>query len=839
MNEPNPTGRDGLVVDGSGGSESAQSSRALGAYQPSLDGLRWIAMTVMLAFHAGFVWGQGAAFSLSQFFTLSGFLITSLLLRGRDARGRLDLKRFWSKRFRRLMPAAMLTLAGIVIFAVPFADGSQLAKLPGQVISALFYVVNWYFVFTDQSYVAQFASPSPVVHFWSLAVEEQFYLFMPLAMAVLLRKTASMKVLAVVFGAAAAASALWMITLYQWGASIDRLYYGTDTRAAEFLVGAALACWLAYRPLRLEARGRRVLSVASLVVLAITIWLWTSVPLTDPALYQGGFFAFSLLTTVLIVALLARTRPLTGVFSWGPLPALGRITYGVYLVQWPIFLWLDEERMGLSRWPLLVFQLSLIMGLATLMYHLIELPIRSGQMVKGPYRWVVAPAMAAVICVGVFVVSADGEGDPLAPLSEVASEAPPEVLDDGVVSLLVIGDEANQPVTARLVEAADGRDDLEVTVGPPFGCPIDDGRCQGWPEKWIDAAETIDPDVVVLPASSWSREEMIAAAGLAQDASDDEVQAWFESTMNDTVRRLTARGAVVLWAPTTVADLDASIDEWATPFGATMMALPAKNASFRRTPMLLSSDLDTAEGRGALDDAAAEIIDQALLLDRVGDGGGTRVLVVGDSIAASLGVGLADWAADSGEATVWTTAQLGCGVIFEGTLEWPLLDRRSPAPDHCLDIDDQWVDQVERFDPDVVVMHSTVWDAVPRRLDGSDEFLRPGEDRAFDQYLLDNYIAAVDVLSARGARVIWLDGLGTIDPSPAFDHLSEETLPALAAARPGQVEIYPFSDLAYPDGVETDALGSLDDVRPDGIHFSPTASRWLADRYAPDVVAPS
>jgi peptidoglycan/LPS O-acetylase OafA/YrhL len=825
------------VVGGTGA--PVHESRATGAYNPAFDGLRWIAMSVMLAYHAGFEWGQGAAFGLSQFFTLSGFLITSLLIRTRTSTGRPDLRQFWVRRFRRLMPAAMLTLAGIVVFAIPFADGSQLAKLPGQVTSAVFYVVNWYFVLTDQSYVAQFASPSPVVHFWSLAVEEQFYLLMPLFLLLLLRRTSSLKVMGIAFGVLAVASAAWMITLYHLGVSIDRLYYGTDTRAAEFLVGAALACFLLYRPLVVTRRVDRTLTVASLAVFAITVVLWTSVSLTSPALYQGGFFVFSLLTATLITALNFGIGPLTPIFSWGPFAALGRITYGIYLVQWPIFLWIDEERTGLSRWPLLGLQLVLVLGLATASYHLIEIPIRNGRMLPGRQGLLVAGATAGVVCIGAFVVADRGPGDPLAPLAEISAAAPPELVGDGVVDVLVISDASGRDLADAMAAEASGSADIRVVEGPTFGCaPVDAPTvgCAEWRSTWRSAVESEDPDVVVLAATEWLPEDIRAASGLGPEATDEELLEWTERAIDEGVDILSEDGATVMWAPHLTADLPTHLAWTEEPFGNVMMRLPTERDDVQRLPFTHSGELGAPIDDPAFHDAnALVVLDQAEAFGTARSAG-TRILVVGDSLSASVGVGLDRWGRESGDATVWTTALLGCGFLYEGEIEYPLIGNRDPLPSHCRDIEAAWQRQIEEFDPDVVMVSTTAWDLVPRRLDEWDEFLEPG-DPTFDAYLLDKYRAAFDILSSEGAEVVWMDGpCFNGDFQATVDYLNEVLLPQLEESRPEGLEIYPFADLVCPEGVIPDELGGVSDPRPDAVHFSPEAAYWVAQQIGPGLV---
>src|SRR4051812_6848630 len=148
-------------------------------YIPGLDGLRALAVLGVCCYHGGFGWARGGFLGVSTFFTLSGFLITTLLLREHAHGGRVDFRRFWGRRARRLLPAALLTLAGVLVFHNAFT-GLETAHLRGDVIAAVGYVENWWLIHNHQAYGAIFTAASPVQHFWSLAIEEQFYLFFPL-----------------------------------------------------------------------------------------------------------------------------------------------------------------------------------------------------------------------------------------------------------------------------------------------------------------------------------------------------------------------------------------------------------------------------------------------------------------------------------------------------------------------------------------------------------------------------------------------------------------------------------------------------------------------------------
>src|SRR5262249_28187326 len=210
--------------------------------QPALDGLRGVAVAGVLLFHAGFSWAVGGFLGVSTFFTLSGFLITSLLIRERTATGSIRLRSFWARRFRRLMPAALLTLGLIVLYGVFAATPEQLQNLRADVLAALGYGANWRFLFFGPSFSPLFSSPSPVRHFLRLPVEEQFYLVFPLiAVGVLAAARGSRRAFGVTLAVLAIGSVLLTLALYHPGGDTSRVYYGTDTRAVELFVGALLA----------------------------------------------------------------------------------------------------------------------------------------------------------------------------------------------------------------------------------------------------------------------------------------------------------------------------------------------------------------------------------------------------------------------------------------------------------------------------------------------------------------------------------------------------------------------------------------------------------------------
>src|SRR5215211_1795766 len=207
---------------------------------PGLDGLRAVAVLAVIAYHLQLGWAQGGLLGVGVFFTLSGYLITDLLLGQQDTVGHLRLGDFWLRRARRLLPALFLMLA-VVVAWVTLLDRSQLSSLRGDVLAAAAYVSNWWNIVRDASYFARFGPPPPLDHLWSLAVEEQFYLIWPWLLLLGLRFLPGRYNLALVTLAGAAVSAAAMAMIYQPGIDPTRVYEGTDTRAFGLLIGAALA----------------------------------------------------------------------------------------------------------------------------------------------------------------------------------------------------------------------------------------------------------------------------------------------------------------------------------------------------------------------------------------------------------------------------------------------------------------------------------------------------------------------------------------------------------------------------------------------------------------------
>lgn len=558
---------------------------------PALDGFRGLAVAGVVAFHAGLGAAGGGFLGVSAFFTLSGFLITSLLLAEREATGRIDLRAFWARRARRLLPASFAALVLIVAFGTFAADPDQVRRLRGDVLGALSYVANWRFLVDGRSYARLFATPSPVQHFWSLAVEEQLYVVLPLLVVGLLLLGGRRRRTWLAGGLAVAAVASVAVSLVV--DDTDRVYYGTDTRAAELLAGALLAVALSgHLPLP-PGRTRRAIVVAGPPALAAVLALWVFTDRSSPWLYEGGL-ALHALPVVVVIAAAVHEGPVARLLAFTPLRALGRISYGVYLFHWPVFLWIGPGGGGRNAAAALVARLSITLALATASYLWLEQPIRSGRRLTG-WQPVVAVPVAAVVVAGatVFVTA-----DPPAPtvVLEPIAAAPPAVQDApgsasigfaasswgsrqgpvrsrGVgihrslesarpVRVLVVGDSVGITLGRGLEHRAATVGDVQVWNIARMYCGI--GRnaerllmgvqkaetdgCSDWPARWADAVERFDPDTVVVLSTIWElidrrRAEWPEFLGLG----DSPYDRWIVAEYVDALDVLSTRGARIAW----------------------------------------------------------------------------------------------------------------------------------------------------------------------------------------------------------------------------------------------------------------------------------------------------
>lgn len=425
------------------------------AHIAALDGVRGLAVLAVVVYHLDPEALSGGFLGVSLFFTLSGFLITNLLVAEWRATGTIDLGSFWSRRFRRLVPAS---LAGIVLVIVlsPAWTANQLADLPGDVAGALGYVANWRFIIGGDRYGAGFEAPSPLLHYWSLAIEEQFYLVVG-ALTVVLAAGRSLRRWLVVFGALGVASIIATIVVYD-PLQTDRIYFGSLTRTAELVAGVLLALAIGTE---MPGRFRRRAQVFGVVSLGGAVGAFVVVDLSTDGLYRGGFWLMALASVGIIAGVLVE-GPLQRLLSWRPLTTLGLFSYGIYLYHWPLFVWLDSDRTGLDGWSLVVLRLAATAAATVASFVVLERPIREARFAGRPLVGLGVAATVGVL-VGAWLVAHDADD------RAVAGEAPSIVLS--VEPQVASGNEPAREaavggVDPAITEAADGTA-VSSTTAPP------------------------------------------------------------------------------------------------------------------------------------------------------------------------------------------------------------------------------------------------------------------------------------------------------------------------------------------------------------------------------------
>jgi peptidoglycan/LPS O-acetylase OafA/YrhL len=565
---------------------------------PALDGLRAVAVALVLADHGGIPGMSGGFLGVDIFFVLSGFLITSLLLDELGRSGRIDLGGFWIRRARRLLPALVLMVLAVAV-GRQFFPPEAVAGLRDDAVATFFWVANWMFVADKTDYFSQGAPPSPLQHAWSLGVEEQYYILWPLlliAVAVSLAVRARRRrrwatlggvrlavFLMATLGALASAAAAVVLAS---DAARDRVYFGTDTRAQALLVGAAASAllvgdWSSLNRGWSLIRSRwgrwtaRLLPIIGLTLLAAAGHYATG----SAREFRGGLLIAVAVAAVLVVAPVALEQrgAVATVLAWSPLVWLGTISYGVYLWHWPIFLVLNGERTGWSGLSLFGVRCAATLAVSAASWWLIEQPVRKWRPVRVPLLPLAGATAATAAAVTMLVV-------PVGPKPGGAADAslPPGISSVAVVSPSPPGEAG----PARAVAQRDPRRPFTVSVfgdsigwtlmhylpwTPGFhfidhtviGCSLVRGgpyryvgqildqktECDSWPSRWTAEIAADRPDAILLIVGRWETVDRVNE-GRWTHIGDPAFDAYLAGELGRAVDILSSSGA-----PLTVANL--------------------------------------------------------------------------------------------------------------------------------------------------------------------------------------------------------------------------------------------------------------------------------------------
>ncbi|MCE9623130.1 MAG: acyltransferase [Actinomycetia bacterium] len=546
-------------------------------YLPALDGLRGVAVAVVVAFHAH--WLTGGYLGVDLFFVLSGFLITRLLLNEYADSARIDLAKFWKRRARRLLPALILVtlFAAVVERARGTLDGPTGGRR--DVIGALTYSSNWLRMSAEAGYWRQFARPALLDHIWSLAIEEQFYVVWPLLVFGLLRFVRSDLGRVLILGIASCGLGLWALRVFSVTSDANRIYMGTDTRAVALLLGATVAA-IAHRrsvishgSVPSNSAVLRVAAVPALLVLALMI-----VRMRGDALitYEGGLLLCSLAGAIVVAAgALERPPAVFRIFTAAPLRWLGLRSYGIYLWHWPIMVGLRvASRPTSASWRRLA-AVVITLVVAEISYRFIEQPIRRKGLLalRRPARTValglgIASLSLAVVFIPTKAVSMV-TAVPL-PTSGPAPAAPSfpvrALPDEGLPKVMFVGDSVGFYL-GRQANAERERLGIKVVNEAHNGCPLSDTplrrrgakssvplvfapECQEAVRAYGDTVADAQPDVVIMVFGASFLDENEISPGEWHAPCTAEFDGWFQDQITRSVEALSSTGATVYWATT-------------------------------------------------------------------------------------------------------------------------------------------------------------------------------------------------------------------------------------------------------------------------------------------------
>ena len=836
--------------------------------------MRGLAVLAVVAYHADFSWASGGFLGVSLFFTLSGFLITSLLLTnaaaesgavsdgaGSGLRAGVSLSDFWRRRFRRLLPASLLAILLAAAFTVQSGTRDQLSRFDGDALAALGYAFNWRQVTTQAGYTGAASDPSALQHFWSLAIEEQFYILFPLLFAGIYwtrrghRESANTILSLVVLVAMAVSFAL----AFAWGGAdnADRVYFGTDTRAFEILAGV-LAALLMFRFRPSFERARMVaalngLGIAALVLLGV---LSSTMTTFSPWLYDGGFGIVSFISVAAIMGIVVG-GPAERLLANKVLVGTGKISYGLYLYHWPVFLYLTATRTGISNpWLLAAFQVSVSVGLAVVSYRFVETPIRRGAGVPEASRRFAAGSLAgigvvALVAFGAGAVQRPEAADLVASITatipgELPTTVEPEVagavLSRNVGNVGNVGNAQNgigepdelaaaheppaAPDSPSESSSARGRSESATLPRPPSTPEMDADR-RGRATPVLGEDPTTAPTAEFIPSATASPNtepsasmpdsgspaspsttppsEQATSDGGPPETASPETAATSDSPTSSTPTPTTVASPAPRTQPSPTALSPTTPPPATSPSATTTTAAPATVAPTTTVPPTTSTTSTTPPTTVPPPVSAS------------------RVLVLGDSLSHDLFPFLSEALSQRAIAS----------EVIGGPSEGPL------------EADVAWLDELRSslasFDPDLVVFQSCCFG---RRGVGSGPELRANDGTVVEADSPEMFAAheelvriMADEIRAVGARMVLIE-VPISDPNPFYGPLPER----MATFQQGYdrlvadqawIETYDWNPILAPNGVYSETgvnhLGETVTFRlADGLHLTDIANALVA-----------
>ena len=866
----------------------------------ALDGLRAFAVVAVVVYHLELRWGgrellPGGFLGVDLFFVLSGFLIGQLVVREIDRTGGVDLVRFWARRFRRLMPASFTVLLAITLWGCIVGWGRDIQS---DVLASLFWFQNWHLIAGSQSYAGQFAAASPLTHFWSLSIEEQWYLLFPVLSFVSAgalrrhRRSAGAVVLA---AAVVSAILLW----FRFDPSDSRAYFGTDTRIFALLLGCGAAFLL---PRGAGASSRRV--TVGLMTLGLTAWfaLCLTARVDAPWMYRGGFVLASVVSLAAVVgASVSNVRW----FDAAPIQWLGTRSYGIYLWHWPVIVALTEDRMGISGAGLTAVRLGVVAVLVELSYRFIEQPIRVGRGQRVAATRVVPIGLVCSMAVGLVVVVAPIDvptgtsQDVLAGAERALTETSTTPLASTSLDVVIVGDSVGFGLGYDVAPEDVGGVDLRLRNLAMMGCGLTRlaysallygqglQKCLDIDSSWRDELARQRPDWVVYPVGLWDS-TAIEADGRSVEVGSQEWTRIVGERVEQAFDVLTAGGTPLMVVAPGCRSVDPSVAALPDLTGADLetyvgLVHDVVDGMDRPITILDPSDWECdqsgkpatlADGTLIRDDGvhfseAGKLEFWKWLTPSLADGQETEagdastttsiappdttasttppidvsVLIVGDSLAGSLARGVTDVGGAGAGVTLGAYYYPGCGLIPGDVVAPDGTIRQAAAV--CQPVQDGLSTTFQDSRPDAVVVLTGLYEAYDRRV--GDVILKSGTP----EYEL-HITAGLD-------RLVQAVGGGTtpitiLSPPCLPTGVTPGADPAASAFAPARIEwlagvferyasshpeVVVYQDIREmtcgPDGEPVDDIdGAV--LFSDPAHFAPDGALGLWTEIAPEVL---